>query len=559
MTRRRLEDLLAAEVDPLTRLTTASPDSLSFDEQLAMVRDLREAWPESGPRLDEFLLQERLRLFTGLQDAAAIQAKLREVLEKFTEPSSYAAVFLCELQTPAGLRLLVLQHGQQRTVGLAPEMEDEEFETGDTVFLNNEANLVVGRLAEAPWQVGETAYFERYTDDGRLVVKHHDDEVVVYPAADLREVSLTQGDQVRWDKSAWLAFEKLPRTAGRRYFLDDVPNVTRSQIGGQRANMDSLLAALTTTLVDPLKASLYGLTGRRSILLIGPPGCGKTSMARVGAAEVSRQSGKKCKFAVVKPSEWEDPFVGVTQQKIRNCFQSLREAAADGLAVLFLDEIESIGRIRGSMVNQHGDKFLAAFLAELDGFADRSGVAIIAATNRKDLIDPALLERLSDMEIVVQRPDMRGARAIFEIHLPETYPFSPNGSQAAETRRQVIDLAVSRLYSPNAGNELCTLRFRDGKVRVVSARELASGRSFEQICRAVRQSAFLRDVRGEGSGISLADMDEAVTAALTRMASTLTQRNVHSYLSDLPQDIDVVAVEPIKRKVDRPQRFLNVN
>ena len=427
------------------------------------------------------------------------------------------------------------------------------------IFLNNEMNLVVGRMPEALWPVGETAFFERYTDDGRLVVKHHDDEVVVNPAADLSDVTLTQGDQVRWDKSAWLAYEKLPRTAGRRYFLDDVPDVKRSQVGGQRASLDALLAALTTTLVDPDKARLYGLSGRKSILMIGPPGCGKTLMTRVGAAEVARMSGKKCKFAAVKPAEWENAFVGATQENIRNCFQSLREAAEDGLAVLFMDEIESIGRIRGSMVNQHSDKFLAALLAELDGFADRAGVAIIAATNRKDLIDPALLERLSDVEIFVQRPDMRGARAIFEIHLPETLPFSPNGSQAAETRRQVIDLAVSRLYSPNAGNEICTLRFRDGKARVVSARELASGRVFEQICRTARQAAFLRDVQGSGSGISVTDMDEAITGALVRMTSTLTQRNVHSYLSDLPQDIDVVAVEPIIRKVDRPQRYLNVN
>jgi SpoVK/Ycf46/Vps4 family AAA+-type ATPase len=229
----------------------------------------------------------------------------------------------------------------------------------------------------------------------------------------------------------------------------------------------------------------------------------------------------------------------------------------DGFAVLFLDEIEAVGRIRGSAVGHHSDKFLAALLAELDGFTDRGGVAIIAATNRKDMVDPALLERLSDVEIHVSRPDMRGARAIFQIHLPESLPYSPNGASAEDTRLEIIETAVSRFYSPNAENELCILRFRDGKTRTVTARELASGRIFEQICRAARQAAFLRDVRGGEPGLRVADIENAVSHAMKRLASTLSLRNVHAYLSDLPQDVDVVSVEPVVRKVSRPHRYLH--
>src|SRR5437879_9175632 len=127
-----------------------------------------------------------------------------------------------------------------------------------------------------------------------------------------------------------------------------------------------------------------------------------------------------------------------------------------------MDEIESVGRIRGGSANQHADKFLAALLAELDGFTERTGIAIIAATNRKDLVDPALLERLSDIEIAVSRPDMRGARAIFDVHLPETLPPDP-----LDARDEIIETAVSRVFSPNADNALCTLHFRDGKTRTV--------------------------------------------------------------------------------------------
>ena len=135
MTRRSLEDLLAAEVDSLTRLETSPPNALSYDEQLGLVREIRETVPESGPQLDEFLVRERLRWFAGLQDASNHQAELRALLDKLTEPASHPAVFLRELHTPGGVRVLVSQNGQQRTVALAPEMEETDFEVGDVDLL----------------------------------------------------------------------------------------------------------------------------------------------------------------------------------------------------------------------------------------------------------------------------------------------------------------------------------------------------------------------------------------------------------------------------------------
>jgi len=196
-------------------------------------------------------------------------------------------------------------------------------------------------------------------------------------------------------------------------------------------------------------------------------------------------------------------------------------------------------------------------LAELDGFSDRKNVAIICATNRKDLLDGALYERLSDLEISVGRPEMAGARAIFQIHLPESVPFHPNGELAKSTREELIDHAVSQFYSPNAGNELCTLRFRDGKQRVIVARELASGRLFENVCRTARRSAFLREVRGGAAGVQLVDMQDAVSQTIERMRTTLTINNARAYLPNLPQDVDIVSVEPIVRRVKQPHKYLN--
>jgi proteasome-associated ATPase len=541
----------------LEKLTAVGDGAPSVDEKFQYVQAIRALSPDVSHKLDRFFLEDAVRMRLGLLEAKAHQAKLKEILEALGATPWFPATYIRPVATPLGDRVIVAHGSSFRVVGLAKEVDPESLQAGDEVYLGNELNVVTCKAPYGMPLCGETAFFERYAEGGRLVLKWRDEEVVVEPAAALQGTELKAGDQVRWDKNVWMAFERIERAAGKRFLLDEVPDIGREAVGGQDANLETLLAALTTTLVAPDKAKTYGLGSRQSILMVGPPGCGKTLMARVAAAHIARISGKRCRFGVVKPSEWEDPYVGMTQQNIRNCFLSLKEAAQDGFAVLFMDEIESVGRIRGSMVGHHSDKFLAALLAEMDGFTDRAGVAIIAATNRKDLIDPALLERLSDVEVLVGRPDLRGARAIFGIHLPEALPYSPNGPKAAATRQEIIDLAVSRFYSPNADSELCTLRFRDGKTRTVSAREVASGRVFAQVCRAARQKAFLRDVRGGDEGVRVEDMQGAVAHALERLATTLTLRNVHAYLTDLPQDIDVVSVDPIARRVPRPHRYLN--
>jgi proteasome-associated ATPase len=427
------------------------------------------------------------------------------------------------------------------------------------VLLNNDLNLLVDR---APWgssPVGETAEFQRFIDSDRIALKWRDEEFIAELSESLQDQALKEGDLVRWQREHFLAIERIERTVTRRYFLEDVPDANESQVGGQRAALSALKAALISILADPGKAATYQLSGRQTVLLVGPPGCGKTLMARVAAAASMRISGQQCHFAVVKPAEWEDPYVGGTQANIRRCFEALREQAGeDKQVVVFMDEIEAGGRIRGHLMGLHNDKFVAALLAELDGFTARGGVAIIAATNRKDLVDPALLERLSDVEIEVPRPNIRAAEEIFEVHLSDDLPFSPNGSAAFDTRAEIINVALARLYNPNGDNALCVIKFRDGSQRTVTAGELMSGRLIQQICRSACQRAFLRDVTNGEPGIQVSDIEEAVADAIDRLSTNLTRHNVRSYLSNLPQDMDIIGVEPVVRRVRRTHRFLNI-
>jgi ATP-dependent 26S proteasome regulatory subunit len=238
---------------------------------------------------------------------------------------------------------------------------------------------------------------------------------------------------------------------------------------------------LTAALVAPALAKSYGLGGRRAILLYGPPGCGKTLIARNAAAELQRQSGRRCRFAVVRPGEFESPYVGESEANIRACFRALAEASAGGLALVFLDEIESIGRIRGAHGARHADRFLAALLAEIDGFRERGQVAILAATNRRDLLDPALLSRLSDVQLAVPRPDLASAREIFAVHLPESLPYARRGEQGVEPEprggraaQRGAEVATSLLYAPNAANEVAKLPARR-RSRTVRASWRAGG------------------------------------------------------------------------------------
>ncbi len=543
-------------VAQLRRVVQMGDEAPSQRERCALLREVRELVPEAAEYIDQELVKQLDRFNQKFVEARNTLAALHEQHERLTAPPWHIAVY--RQAVPDTQQAVVWLNGVPRTVTFAEGLAPDGFQCGDEVFLNSELNVLV---CATPWgssQLGETAEFARRIDEHRIVVRWRDEETVAEMAGPLRDCALEEGDQVRWNRELYIAYEKLERTISQRHFIDEVQDVQETAVGGQFRALEAIKAALLTGLVAPDKAARYGLRRRQSLLLVGPPGCGKTLMTRVAVAAVKRLSKKKCFIAVVKPSAWESPFVGVTAANIRDSFDAFRKLADEGhIVIIFLDELESVGRIRGHYMGYHGDKQTAALLAELDGFAERGNVVVIAATNRKDLIDPALLERLSDNEVFVPRPDWDAAREIFQVHLDEQLPFSPNGSLAAETRDEVIDVALTRIYSPNAENELSRIKFRDGTQQTVTAGELMSGRLIEQICQSVRQRALVRDVQYDDAGIRVEDIEEAVSDALQRMSTTLTTQNVRSYLSDLPQDMDIVAVEPIQRRLDPAHQLLH--
>lgn len=536
-------------------------DDLNSCQKTSLLNELRSENPLVAQHVDMTLVSEIQRIRKGLEAARVNLQELEEVLNKAQSPPWHPAVFGHPVESGNELRYLVWLGGRSLIVDVASEVDPLVLSPGDEIYLSNEMTTIIGVSLEAPLRIGQTAEFLRVLDGTRVLIQHHrGDQVIVEAVGDLAAdlPDLEKGTLLRWDPSCWMAFEAVPKDEEKPYLLAEVPDADASQIGGQSAAFKSLMDALTSCLLEPVKSTEYGLSDHPTVLMIGPPGCGKTLMVRAAAAEIMRQSGRTCHFAVVKPAEWESEWVGRTEHNIRDCFSSLAELTANGdYAVLFLDEVDAIGQARSSsFVGVHNNKFVAALLAEIDGFQARKNVAIVGATNLKSLVDPALLERMSDVEIPVARPDMQGARDIFAIHLPEALPFSPNGDAAGKTRESLIELATARLYSPNADNDLCRIRFRDGKTRVIKAHELASGRLMRQICDQAKRLAFHRDNARGDRGIRAEDIHEATSAAIDRLASTLTPRNARHYLADLPQDVDVVSIESLRPKVKRSHRYL---
>jgi SpoVK/Ycf46/Vps4 family AAA+-type ATPase len=386
-------------------------------------------------------------------------------------------------------------------------------------------------------------------EGNRVLIQFRDEKIIVEAVGPLLEEELKAGDQVHFDRQIKIAFEKIGQARDTDFFIRDAPVVTRDDVGGQSENLDRLWNLIAARVVDPGGAVRYGLSGSSCILLCGPPGTGKTLTAQHIAHRVFELTGKMCGFAVVKPGEWESPWVGETQARIRNTFSRLTDEAETGPVCVFLDEIEAIGRTRGGMSSHHSDKFVAALLAELDGFVALGSVIVISATNRKDMIEPALLERLTaDGEFYINRPDIKGATEIFGIHLPETLPFSTESSPMEESRGIIIDTAVSRLFSPNgSNNQICELMFRNGEQRIIVAHELVSGRMIKQICKVALAEAFMRKQSGGDPGLCVKDMDKALSLTMDNLRrKTLTPGNAHDHISDLPQDMDIVSVKPIK-------------
>lgn len=252
-----------------------------------------------------------------------------------------------------------------------------------------------------------------------------------------------------------------------------------------------------------------------------------------------------------------------SERNYREAFRVAREAGEsepETPVVIFIDEVDSIASARQESVMRVDTSIVTSLTVELDGLESRGNILVVAATNRRDSLDPALVRagRFGDSIVEVGRPRMRAARQIFEKHLPDGIPYANHESHdSSEVRVALISQLVSQLYAPNGENELATLTFRDGKRRVVKAPDLISGASIAKIASDAVERAGMREIETGESGLRLSDLLAAAAEEFSAAARVLTPANCHRYLSDLPQDVDVVRVEHAERKTLHAFRYLN--
>ena len=541
-----------SELRALMEMLTSSDSEMSTSA-LEHLATMRQRAPAAAAQVDAMMLRQLQALREGLGEAEEAQAELKAVLEQLTKPPLHPAVLIdCSIAEPYGPTAIVSFGDGQLMVSIAEDVDPATLEVGEEVLLAGSRNVLVGR---SPYRVtggGETAVFDRYLD-GRAVLRCHDEEFIASLSPKLAGTPLRTGDRVRWNRRAQVVFNKIDAPQGDQYFLDETPSETFADIGGLDDVIEKLLDPIRLRFEHPELVAAYRMRPVRSILLSGAPGVGKTMLVRCLANWLGQvNGGAPARLMHVRPSSLTSMWYGESERQIREVFRVARERGAENPllpVVLFFDEVDSLAAARGNSHTRVDDRVLNSFMAELDGLESCGNVLVISATNRLDALDPAGARagRLGDVIIEVPRPDMAAGREILARYLGADVPFARNGHPDS-AREHVLDLAVSKLYAPNAGGDLLRLTFRDNRQHTVRARDLVSGASLANVVRSALECACRREAAGGERGVRSEDVLDAIDAELDDAARMLTAVNCRRYLSGLPQDVDVVRVEKLRRQ-----------
>src|SRR5829696_9039302 len=470
------------------------------------VRALEERLLETKGQLAQAVAQNEKLSYT-LREARDHIAALRDEVDKLTQPPSAYGVVVGKNDDET---IDVLTSGRKMKVQLHPEIQLESLDLGAEVVLNESLNVV---LARSPERTGEVVTIKELMDDGvrAVVVGRADEERVCELADNLRGIHLRSGDSMRLDARSNLLLEKLPRPEVEDLLLEEVPDITYSDVGGLDDQIEQIADAVELPFLYAELFAEHRLPAPKGILLYGPPGCGKTLIAKAVANSLARKVADKIGegkgrsyFINIKGPELLNKYVGETERQIRLVFQRAREKSEEGWPVIvFFDEMDSMFRTRGSGISSDMESTIVPqLLAEIDGVEGLRNVIVIGATNREDLIDPAILRpgRL-DVKIKIERPNEVAAKQIFSRYLTDEIPIA-----ADESVPTMIGDTVVEMYRDDDANRFLEVTYQNGDKEILYYKNFASGAMIENIVRRAKKLAIKRVINGGERGVKVDDL-----------------------------------------------------
>lgn len=456
-------------------------------------------------------VEKNHRLEYALRELREEVVHLGERVEKLTRPPSPYGIVVG--RNPDDL-FDVLVNGRKLRVSVGGNIDCDTIELGSEVLLNDSMSIVEARHPE---HAGDVVTLTKVLEDGnRAIVSFRgDDERVCELSDSLRGANLRSGDLLRLDSRSNLLLERLLQPEVEHLLLEHVPNVTFADIGGLDDQIEKIRDAVELPFLHSDLFAEYQLPAPKGILLYGPPGCGKTLIAKAVANSLAQRVAAKTGddkgrsyFINIKGPELLNKYVGETERQIRLVFQRAREKSEEGWPVIiFFDEMDSMFRTRGTGVSSDMESTIVPqLLAEIDGADKLQNVIIIGATNREDLIDPAILRpgRL-DVKIRVDRPNRNAAQQILLRYLSDELPFG-GGCQIAD----IVDLTIDRIFAETAENRFLEITYQNGEKEELFYKDFLSGAMLENIVRRAKKKAIKRRIDGGDGGIITADLISSV-------------------------------------------------
>jgi len=481
------------------------------------VRTLEERLLETKGQLAQAVSQNEKLTYT-LREAREHIAALREEVDKLTQPPSAYGVLLGGNDDGT---VDVFSGGRKMRVSVHPDLTVDDLVRGAEVVLNESLNVVLARSADL---TGEVVTLKELLDDHRraLIVGRADEERVAELAEWLVGERLRSGDTMLFDTRSGLLIERLPRPEVEDLVLEEVPDISYEDVGGLDSQIEQIADAVELPFVHQELFTEYRLPAPKGILLYGPPGCGKTLIAKAVAnslakkvAEVSGDKEARSFFLNIKGPELLNKYVGETERQIRLVFQRAREKSEEGWPVIvFFDEMDSMFRTRGSGISSDMESTIVPqLLTEIDGVESLKNVIVIGASNREDLIDPAILRpgRL-DVKIKIERPNEDAAAQIFGRYLKADLPLDADtvrdlgGGDPNKAVAAMIEQTVAEMYRTDEQNQFLEVTYQNGDKEVMFFKDFSSGAMIENIVRRAKKLAIKRVIDGGATGLRVDDL-----------------------------------------------------